>query len=863
VRSPERVRLNEAVPPKTWLLGFIPYIDPVNWMRKHDHSLLSNAASLIVCGLLAGLVVAAAAFPAIAVTALAAKAGADDFDNLPSTLRQQLAPQASNIYASDGHTLIATIYDENRHDVSIDEISPNMLNAIVASEDTRFYTHHGVDPRGILRAFVNNNSSGGDNQQGASTLTMQYVRLQTSYTATSPQEVLDATQDTVGRKVREMHEAIAVEDQLTQQFHGDQHAAKQEILRRYLNIAPFGEQTFGIYAAAETYFSETPGQLTVAQSALLAGLVQAPSTLDPTIYPKAAVERRNKHVLPNMLSAGYITKPDYDAAVATPLKLKFHVPRNGCTASVNIKWGFFCDYVQRWWDTQQAFGSDAFTRENQLETGGYTIVTSLNVGYQAAADKALTMHTSNHDIDTMMLAGVQPGTGKVQVMAVNRTFSNNTEHNGEMQDPNKRQLGEKGNYPNTTLPLISGDPSISGYQFGSTFKMFTMIAALQDGLPLSYNITAQKQYFSNYPARDDPNACAGYYCPKSAETGTYNMWTAFGHSVNGYFVPLEDRMSTNGDASSGPAKAVSVASKLGLTFPEYNGKPTFDSFTLGVTPTFPLEMAAAYAGVAAEGKYCAPTPIQSITDFEGNALDVGKPQCTQAIDSQIADAALSAAKCPVGNYSGQGCTGGTASNTQGFSGGNMHGYSGWAGKTGTTDGGVADAFIGMTPYLAIAGEYADTDYGLDPHSIEFKHSWINQAVTNTMAAVVKGKKKLDWPDPPSQYTSGQRASVPGLSGCQSRSSVISMLTGHGFRYIVQHATIDSTCPAGTVAAIDPSGSSSKGAVIAIYMSSGNTPPPPAGTPPSGGPPSGGPGGKGGGKGPGGGGGTPPTFPPGL
>ncbi len=327
LRSPERVKLNEAAPRRTWVLEFIPYIDPVNWMRKHDHSLLSNAAALVICGLLAGLVVAAAAFPAIAVTALAAKAGADDFDNLPSTLRQQLAPQASNIYASDGKTLIATIYDENRHDVTIDQISPNMLNAIVASEDTRFYKHHGVDPQGVLRAFVNNSSSDGDSTQGASTLTMQYVRLQTSYTATSPQEVLDATSDTIGRKIREMHEAIALENQLTAQYGGDEHAAKQEILHRYLNMAPFGEGTFGMYAAAETYFSELPSQLTVAQAALLAGLVQAPTTLDPKLFPNAAKARRNTHVLPNMLSAGYINQAQYATALATQVTLKFQQPK--------------------------------------------------------------------------------------------------------------------------------------------------------------------------------------------------------------------------------------------------------------------------------------------------------------------------------------------------------------------------------------------------------------------------------------------------------------------------------------------------------------------------------------------------------
>ncbi len=219
-----------------------------------------------------------------------------------------------------------------------------------------------------------------------------------------------------------------------------------------------------------------------------------------------------------MLAAGYITPAEYAEAIATPVVLKFQTPKNGCTASVNIKWGFFCDYLQRWWDTQEAFGADEFSRENQLETGGYKIITSLNVTYQAAADKAIAAQTNNNDDHTMMLAGVQPGTGQVQVMAVNRKFSNVTTNNGPMKDPAKVAEGvTQGNYPNTTLPLISGEPSINGYQFGSTFKMFTMIAALQDGLPLSYNINAQTKYISNFPSvKTDPNSCGGYYCPTSS-----------------------------------------------------------------------------------------------------------------------------------------------------------------------------------------------------------------------------------------------------------------------------------------------------------------------------------------------------------
>src|SRR5690349_24953466 len=113
-------------------------------MRTRDRSLLANAASLLVCGLLAGLVVAAAAFPAVAMGGLAAKAGADTFDSLPTDLDVLPAPQISEVYASDGKTRLTFLYDENRHDVPISEVAPIMRDAVVASEDIRFYEHNGV-----------------------------------------------------------------------------------------------------------------------------------------------------------------------------------------------------------------------------------------------------------------------------------------------------------------------------------------------------------------------------------------------------------------------------------------------------------------------------------------------------------------------------------------------------------------------------------------------------------------------------------------------------------------------------------------------------------------------------------------------
>ena len=152
-------------------------------MRKGDRSVFANGVSLVICGLLAGVVVAAAAFPAVALTGLAAKAGADDFDSLPSTLQVPQAPQVTNVYASDGRTLITSLFHENRRNVPIDQISQVMQDAVVASEDKRFFIHNGVDVRGIARAFVADQNNQG--QQGASTLTMQYVRLATSYSATT------------------------------------------------------------------------------------------------------------------------------------------------------------------------------------------------------------------------------------------------------------------------------------------------------------------------------------------------------------------------------------------------------------------------------------------------------------------------------------------------------------------------------------------------------------------------------------------------------------------------------------------------------------------------------------------------------
>jgi membrane peptidoglycan carboxypeptidase len=230
---------------------------------------LTNVGSLLLCGLLAGLVVAAGAFPLTAVVGLVTKAGAETFDALPSELQTSTAPQATEVYASDNKTLISRFFDENRRDVKIADMSMNMRNAIIAAEDHKFYTHNGVDGKGILRALVANKS--GQAQQGASTLTMQFVRMSITYAATDNSVVAAAGEDTTSRKVREARLAVQVEKQLS----------KDEILERYLNIAPFGHGTYGVYAASQFYFGKAPKDLTVPEAAMIAGQVKSPSWYDP------------------------------------------------------------------------------------------------------------------------------------------------------------------------------------------------------------------------------------------------------------------------------------------------------------------------------------------------------------------------------------------------------------------------------------------------------------------------------------------------------------------------------------------------------------------------------------------------------
>jgi membrane peptidoglycan carboxypeptidase len=794
-------------------------------MRRRDHNILANAASLLLCGVLAGIVVAAAAFPAVALGGLAAKAGADSFGTLPNELNMPAPPQITYVYASDGKTLLATFYDENRHDIPLAQIPKVMQNAIIAAEDERFYDHNGVDLQSIARAFVSNQQGGA--RQGASTLTQQDVRQVTTYSATSPAEVIAATEQTNLRKIREARLALALETVLT----------KEQVLENYLNIAAFGHGAYGIYAASQVYFNKEPKDLKLEEAALLAGLPKAPSENDPvtTDGRQRALERRG-YVLDQMAELGMVTRAEADAAKATDLKVIGNRTPNGCVATGVPHWAFFCDYFYRWWVSQKEFGRDEAERAGRLKAGGYRITSSLDVRIQDAAKRNVEKELPTGNSDALMLAAIEPGSGFVRAMAANRNYGLDTSGNNVSTDPAKRAKGIKGTYPTTTNPIISGGGDISGYKAGSTFKMFTMLAALERGFPLDFTIVARSPYKSPvYPAgATDIAACPDKvsWCPRNASNsmnGPRNMWTGFGLSVNTFFIPLQEKV--------GAENAIEMAKRLGIQFrsskdaeitSDTRKSHLFGPFTIGVTDMVPLELANAYATVAADGKYCEPMPAIEILNKKGEKLrGVTDPRCRQAVKPEVARAALDAARCPIRDPGGLGKCGNAATTGTYFQGGSVAQSVNHPvfGKTGTADFNWTANLVISTKQLAIAATLANPDYAQTPHNDEAPRR-ANRAAVHTMREALANTQKIDFPKPPNELIAGTKVGIPNMT-CKSVSGAQSTLKGLGFEVAIEPEKIDSTCPDNTVARTDPQGSTSKGSVITIYVSNGK---PPAGPP---------------------------------
>ncbi|THV27702.1 transglycosylase domain-containing protein [Glycomyces paridis] len=641
-----------------------------------------------------GLVVGLAFLPMASGFGGLAKVGSETVLELPDELVLPPAPESSTLYASDGSTVIATFGDQYRVQLEYDQIPTSVVDALVATEDSNFFEHNGVDPEGVMRALVTNIADG-DTSEGASTITMQYVRQVLSYTATTPEEVRAASEVTIDRKVKEMGYALALEEEMS----------KEEILTNYLNTVYFGNGAYGIGAAAQVYFGKVPADLTVDESAMLVGLIQSPSTYDPINGSSEAAKVRRDHVISRMVAVGSLSSAEGREFKAQDLNLNPQEANNTSGGAIDSDYGFFVDYFEQWWEQQEDFGKTEAERTARLFRGGYEIVSTLDVELQDAAQDAVEAQQETGSEYALGTVVVKPGTGGIEVMAVNREYSNDISGNGDNTGGDGL-----GTYPNTTNPLLSGSSSLAGYPAGSSFKMFTMLAALEAGMPLDTTIYSPYQYQSKYVGSPGEAAmCGNYWCPKNAsksEVGDYNMWTGFGESVNTYFVQLAERVGVD--------HVIAMAQRLGIQFRAAedlqhtvgDSAANYGQFVLGVTQTTPLDMAAAYAALPADGVYCTPVPATSAVTGTGGSIDFAS-DCDQAVSVEVARAAVDAARCPTGIGAAAGnCTWGTASQV----GEAVEAVGGEvAGKTGTTDGNATNWFVGFTPNAAAAAFIADPD----------------------------------------------------------------------------------------------------------------------------------------------------------
>ena len=606
------------------------------------------AFAMVLC-MLGGVMLAGLAFPVIGGLGLIGKSVAQDFT--PKKPPPLVLAQSSTILDRNGH-LIATLFTENRRPVKLADIPLNTRNALIAIEDNRFYEHRGIDVKGTLRALARN-SSAGSVQQGGSTLTQQYVKNMLIESANSEAGQKAAVQRSLRRKLQEARYALYLEEHMT----------KDQILEGYFNIAYYGSGVYGVGTAASHYFGVPVQKLTLAEGALLAGMVQNPRKFDPSAHPVTSVTRRNV-VINRMHELNLITTAQATQALHEPLRLKLTHISSGCEAP-GVTAPFFCDYVRRYLElgpAGAALGATRQERQQRLLAGGLTIRTTLDPKVQQAAQAAVDTNVPSTDpFHAVAVADtVEPGTGQIKAMAVNRDYGT-----GKGQT--------KVNF------AIGGS---AGFQGGSTFKAFVLARALQMGISPGLTLHAPQKYCSRIFRNGNKP-----YCPQNAgdsESGTFNMATATAKSVNTYFIQLEER--------TGVIAPPQIAGQLGVRQIDgtFEGAPLptgLPSFVLGSPTVSPLAMAAAYAAFADHGTYCPPSPVTSITDAVGHPVALDVEHCAQVLEPKVADnitALLRGVLAPGGTAGGQGI-GRPA-----------------AGKTGTTNDSTAAWFIGYTPQLCTA-----------------------------------------------------------------------------------------------------------------------------------------------------------------
>ncbi len=742
----------------------------------------SHLGVMAVVAAVMGVVVAGLAIPFAGVLGIASKSLSHTVESLPADLRTQPLAQQTKIVDPQGET-IATLYDENRINVPLSQISRKMVKSIVAIEDYRFYQHGALDMKGTLRALVTNQSSGGV-VQGGSSITQQMVKMTLLSQAKTKKERKAATADTYARKLTELRYAIAFE----------QHYSKDWILERYLNIAYFGDGAYGVQAAARHYFGTNAKDLTWSQGATLAGLVKNPTGYDPLRNPDRGLQRRNV-VLDRLAQLHVLSQHKADKFKKKPLGLHPVATPNGC---INSSAPFFCDYVVNYLEHDPALGKTVAARSNLIKTGGLTIHTTIDPRYQRAADTSVHHHVFAKDQAIGALAMVEPGTGNVKALAQSR--------------PMGRDAAAGQTFLNYTVPQKYGDSA--GFQPGSTFKAFVLAAAIQKGIPLTETIDAPPTV--NIPM-SQYQVCNGQHfystdtwtVHTSTSSGTMNLYRGTQESVNPFFAKLE--------LQTGLCEPYHLAQQMGIALDD-PATEMVPSFTLGVASVSPLELADAYATFAARGLHCDPRPVTSIDDSNGHQLKTYPQQCQQVIAAPVADAVNDVLR---GVQSPSGFGAHLLLNQES------------AAKTGTNNDNMSVWYMGYTPNLAtasmiaganrlghwvslngqlLAGAYVPTAHG----STTAGPMWYD-----AMRVIQNYLPDATFTPPNGNDVNGVLTTVPDVGGLPY-SQAQQQLQQAGFT-VADGGYRDSGYPKDTVAYTSPGGGTqvSSGTTVTIYRSDGS------------------------------------------
>jgi membrane peptidoglycan carboxypeptidase len=749
---------------------------------------------------LASVVATALMFPLVGGVGLVSNRASEVVANGSAQLLQGEVPAVSKMVDKNGN-VIAWLYSQRRFEVPTDKIANTMKLAIVSIEDKRFAEHNGVDWKGTLTGLAGY-ASGDVDTRGGSTIEQQYVKnYQLLVTAQTDAEKRAAVETTPARKLREIRMALTL----------DKTFSKPEILTRYLNLVSFGNGSFGVQDAAQTYFGINASDLNWQQAALLAGMVQSTSTLNPYTNPDGALARRNL-VLDTMIENLPQEADALRDAKATPLGIlpqPNELPR-GCIAAGDR--AFFCDYVQE-------YLSRAGISKEQVARGGYLIRTTLDPDVQTPVKAAIDKFASpNLAGISSVMSVIAPGKDSHHVMAM----------------ASNRKYGLDADAGETMRPQPF---SLVGDGAGSVFKLFTTAAALDMGMGINANLEAPGRFQTKGYGSGGAKGCPkDTWCVVNDGNyrGSMNVTDALAQSPNTAFAKLITQI--------GVAHAVDMAIKLGLrsyadpgTARDYNPdsnesladfvkRQNIGSFTLGPIEVNALELSNVAATLASGGVWCPPSPIDKLIDRNGNEVAVTTETCDQVVPEGLANT--------LANAMSKDSTGGTAAGAAGSAGWSLP----MSGKTGTTEAHRSSGFVGFTSHYAAANYiYDDSPNPTDLCSSPLRHCgggdlYGGNEPARTWFTAMKpiannfGDVKLPPTDP--RYVEGSPASrVPSVAGLDV-DAARHRIKEAGFQVADQTNSVNSTAKLGEVVGTSPSGQTIPGSIVTIQVSNGIPPAPP-------------------------------------